>query len=86
MVSKNISITEEAYNILARRKKFGESFSEVIIDNFKGRKNLLEFAGAWSEMPEKDFREIKKNIKEVRKRLNKSFRKKIKGLQYDRNR
>lgn len=86
MTTKNIAITEEAYNILSRRKKPGESFSEVIVDNFRGKKSILEFAGAWSEMPEKDFKEIKKNIKEVRKRLNKSFRKKIKELHYDRNR
>jgi predicted CopG family antitoxin len=69
MGTKTVTITEEAYKKLKMEKMEGESFSEVIdrlTDKDKGRKDLMEFAGAWKEF---DVEEI---IKEGRKEFNKN--------------
>ena len=47
MAVKTITITEEAYRKLARLKREGESFSDVINRVLSGR-SLLEFAGRLS--------------------------------------
>ena len=48
MAAKRISISEDAYAILASRKKSGESFSDVIRKLGKGGK-LSNLAGILSE-------------------------------------
>jgi len=49
LAHKNITISEEAYNILADNKRTGESFTEVIIRLLGSRKrgSLLEHKGRW---------------------------------------
>ena len=52
MATKNISITEDAYKILAMRKRENESFSKVIVREMGGRgnaKKLKEFFGVLSK-------------------------------------
>ncbi len=52
MGTKTVTITEDAYKKLKMEKMEGESFSEVIdrlTDKDKGRKDLMEFAGAWKD-------------------------------------
>jgi predicted CopG family antitoxin len=69
MGTKTVTITEDAYKKLKMEKMEGESFSEVIdrlTDKDKGRKDLMEFAGAW-----KDF-DVEEIIKEGRKEFNKN--------------
>jgi predicted CopG family antitoxin len=69
MGTKTVTITEEAYKKLKMEKMEGESFSEVIdrlTDKDKGRKDLMEFAGAW-----KDF-DVEEIIKEGRKEFTKN--------------
>jgi len=69
MGTKTVTITEEAYKKLKMEKMEGESFTEVIdrlTDKDKGRKDLMEFAGAWKDF---DAEEI---IKEGRKEFNKN--------------
>lgn len=62
MATKNISITEDAYDRLARLRKKNESFSEIIIE-ITGRVKLSDFHGILS----KDFAdEIKSNIEKSR--------------------
>ena len=66
MGTKTITITEDAYKKLKVEKLEGESFSEVINRiTDKGRKDLLEFAGAW-----KDF-DVEEIIKEGREKFTK---------------
>jgi len=48
MATKNISITDEAYNRLTRLRKRNESFSEIIID-ITGNVKLMDFFGAISK-------------------------------------
>ena len=64
MGTKTITITEDAYKKLKVEKMDGESFSEVINRiTDKGRKDLMEFAGAW-----KDF-DVEEIIKEGREKF-----------------
>ena len=48
MATKNISITVEAYNRLARMKQLNESFSEIII-KITGKNNWRNYCGALSK-------------------------------------
>ncbi len=67
MATKNISITEEAYNRLANLRKGNESFSEIIVE-VTGRKKLSDFFGIISkETGDKLERAIEKGRKEHRK-------------------
>lgn len=68
MGTKTISVTYDAYDILSRNKLVNESFSEEIKRLLKKRKSILDLAGAWSDMPEKEFKAISDAIKSVRKR------------------
>ena len=49
MMTKVISLSNDAYTELKKRKGKGESFSDVVIRMTKGRQtgSLLEFKGAW---------------------------------------
>ncbi|MBN2335749.1 antitoxin VapB family protein [Candidatus Bathyarchaeota archaeon] len=54
MGHRNITISDEAYEILARLKRDKESFTDVIKRVFKeqGKKPLAQFAGTWQGNPE----------------------------------
>ena len=47
MVTKTITITKEAYELLKQKKKTGESFSEVIIKYFGEKRSILDLYGSW---------------------------------------
>lgn len=54
---KTITVTEEAYRLLAREKKGEESFSEVIKRLARERGNLRDSFGAW-KMSDREAEEI----------------------------
>jgi predicted CopG family antitoxin len=63
---KTLTITEEAYELLAREKKGKESFSEVIKRLARERGELKDSFGAWTmseEEEEKMVSSLKKNWK-----------------------
>lgn len=64
MATKNISITEEAYNRLARLKKGNESFSEIVI-RITGRSNLDNYVGILSKEAAD---ELERNIRRLREK------------------
>jgi len=66
MASKNLAIKEEVYDKLIEAKKDNESFSDVIERLLEGKSELLSYAGVFSE--DKEFDEVLKDIKEVRKK------------------
>jgi predicted CopG family antitoxin len=48
-MTKDISLSEKAYETLKNMKKNGESFSDVVlrVAPEKHKKSILEFAGTW---------------------------------------
>ena len=77
MVTKNISITEEAYNLMKRHKRHGESFSEVIREHFKKKNSILDYAGIWADVPEKEWKEFEQRVVGARKGLSQSIKRKV---------
>ena len=69
MGSKNISISEEAYQRLSALKKPNESFTQVI-NRLTQKRSILELAGTLSE---EDAAEIIENINDLRKDSEKSL-------------
>lgn len=68
MMSKTITISEEAYERLAGSKRRGESFTEVILREVprKGKsRDIMDFAGAW-EGDEEEYQRIFAHIMEER--------------------
>lgn len=76
MATKNISITEEAYNRLTRLRKKNESFSEIIID-ITGNVKLMDFFGAISKISGDN---LEKTINTLRNKENKIQAQKIKEI------
>lgn len=67
MGTKNIAISEEAYQRLKALKKSGESFTDVI-ERITRSRGILELAGALSKA---EGTELKKRIKEIREESSK---------------
>ncbi len=67
MVTKNISLTEEAYNTLRAKKRKNESFSQVVKRITKKEGSILELAGTWKDISEKETKRVEKKILEMRK-------------------
>lgn len=57
-MAKNIAVADDVYELLSKEKRQGESFSDVIRRLGKRRKSLLEFAGAWADIPEDEWKEM----------------------------
>jgi len=55
MGSKNISITEEAYNRLKAHKREGESFTDVIVRLTEDERDIMSGFGAWSGTKKGDY-------------------------------
>ena len=70
MVTKTITIMEDAYELLAQNKRKEESFSEVI--RRLAKKDIMQFAGAW-KMSKKEAEELKKGIRDDRLRETKKL-------------
>ena len=70
MVTKTITVTEEAYRKLAANKKPGESFSELINRSFTKKGSweaISKFVGAWEHIPDKVIDDMKEDIEKMRK-------------------
>lgn len=78
MVTKTLTITEDAYNILSQKKGREESFSEEIMRLFgtKKRKSLKEYFGILSK---KEGEEMIADLEKIRKMNIKLLREKIKN-------
>ena len=69
---KTLTITEEAYQLLARENKGKESFSEVIKRLARERGQLRDSYGAWSMSDEEEaeiFSNLKSNWKRTTNRI-----------------
>lgn len=60
---------DDAYTLLAKNKKEGESFSEVIRRLIPRKKNIMDCAGLWKNLSEDEIQEMKKDIADFDKRF-----------------
>ncbi len=66
MTTKTLTITEDAYNLLANQKKKTESFSETIQRLLSGKTRISDLAGAWKDMTKEDVDNLQKDIQTQR--------------------
>ena len=64
MGTKNIAISDEAYQMLKALKRSAESFTDVI-ERTTRRSSILELAGILSK---KEVASVEEHVKEIRKR------------------
>ncbi len=62
MSTKNISLSEDAYEKLKKLKEEGESFSDVVRKISESYSNITKFSGAFPEIAE-----VKDQLKKERK-------------------
>ena len=66
MVTKTLTITEDAYVLLKQRKAEGESFSEVIRKLASQKGDIMQFHGAWKNlMTDEEAETMKRDIEET---------------------
>ncbi len=58
MAVKTVTLSADAYAALAALKRPGESFSDVVRRITRKNRSLLDFAGAWKDVPEETMKEI----------------------------
>lgn len=78
MGTKTITIMDDAYELLARNKRKDESFSDVVRREFSKKGSILDLAGAWSDLSDKDAGEMEKVIKKSREYTRKHVMERIK--------
>ena len=61
MGSKTIMITEDVYDLLKSLKGPDESFSDGLRRLAESKGSIMDLAGAWSDVPDKEIERIKKN-------------------------
>ena len=76
MTSKNISITEDVYEMLSRLKLEGESFSDAI-RRLARRSRLSECAGLWSDMSDEEYEAVCGSVLKARELFNESMRRRV---------
>jgi predicted CopG family antitoxin len=58
MAAKTVALDQEAYAILSKAKRNGETFSDVVKRTLRPRRPLTDFAGAWKDVPAAKMREF----------------------------
>lgn len=80
MGTKTISIMNDVHELLISRKQVTESFSDVIRKEFTKKRSIMEFAGAWKNISDKEAEEIKKNARKIREGIGKDILKRVKRV------
>jgi predicted CopG family antitoxin len=78
MGTKTISIMDDAHDLLVRNRMGDESFSEVIRRILGKKRKIMEFAGAWKNVSDKEAERMKKRILDLRNRSTKELIRKYK--------
>ena len=61
-MAKNIAVADDVYEMLAKEKREGESFSDVIRRWHRGQGSLMDAYGMWAGIPEKEWKEMEAAI------------------------
>jgi len=67
MAAKTVALDHEAYALLAKAKRQGETFSDVVKRTVRPRRPLTDFAGAWKRMDRKLWAEVNATIEKGRR-------------------
>jgi len=78
MGTKTISIMEDVYKLLVRSKKKDQSFSDVIRKEFSKKGKISECAGLWSDITDKQAKEMENAIKKSREYTRKHIMERLK--------
>ena len=68
----------DVYELLARNKRKDESFSEELRRIVPKKGNIMECAGLWADMSDKEAEDMKKTVDDFGKRFTKSLLKRTK--------
>ncbi|EQD76298.1 hypothetical protein B1B_01779 [mine drainage metagenome] len=79
METTSIALDREAYDLLKRHKRPGETFSQVVKRLAGRRRPLSSFAGAWKDLPANRFREIAAERKRARRMDEERFDRLLRG-------
>jgi predicted CopG family antitoxin len=66
MSTHTVALDGEAYAALKAMKRHEESFSDVVKRLAKPRRSILEFAGAWKDIPEDDWKVLRESYRRTR--------------------
>ena len=80
MGTKTISIMDDVYELLARQKKPDESFSDEIRRLVPKKGNIMDCAGLWAHMSDKESEEMKKYIEDFGRKSTISLLKRTKEI------
>ena len=69
---------DDVYELLARNKKKEESFSDMLRKEYSKKGSILDLAGAWSDLSDKDAKEMENAIKNSREYTRKHVMERIK--------
>lgn len=72
VTSKNISLTEDAYELLKKMKMGDESFSDTI-RRLARRRRLSDCAGLWGDVPDEEMEALSESLLELRRRTGESL-------------
>lgn len=68
MSAKTVALDPEAYELLRRQKRAGETFSGAVKRLSGRRRSILEFAGAWKDFPPEELDKVRSYFAEGRRR------------------
>jgi len=68
MATKTISIMDDVYDRLIALKRADESFSDELRRLTETKGSILEFAGMWKDMTEKDAEDMNKAIRSIKRK------------------
>ncbi len=66
MSAKTVALDSEAYAMLAKSKRSGETFSDVVKRTLRPRRPLVDFAGIWKDIPADEMRALERWRRESR--------------------
>jgi predicted CopG family antitoxin len=68
MGAKSVALGPEAYDVLRRLRRRGETFSDAVKRLAGRRRSILPYAGRWRKMPEDELEKVRTYLAAGRRR------------------